>query len=85
MFNGMMRGFQLIADFFHLLTWAIAEQNGPALQDCQTIAVTWLGEAKDTGLKIGLSPWTLLTSDPFRTSRTLLQQIEAKYGKSSGQ
>ena len=36
--KGLMRGLQQIADFLHLLNWAIHEENGAALRDCQQVA-----------------------------------------------
>jgi hypothetical protein len=85
MLSGFNRGLQLIADFLHLLYWAITTQNDDATLDLLNVARQWFKEL--TGAQIDAKSYNLrsialsiaLGADPFSVSRAMFRDIAAKY------
>lgn len=85
MLNGFNRGLQLIADYLHLLYWAITTQNDDATLELLQVARQWFKEL--TGTQIEAKSYNLksialsiaLGADPFSVSRAMFRDVAAKY------
>jgi len=78
--NGIRRGLQLIADFFHLFHQVVIEQgrNGE-VGEFWSVMRQWLADARALSGPVGLSPLALLLSDPFQASRMAFRDLQARY------
>lgn len=81
MFNGILRGLQLMADFLKLFVKALEAGNAEAIRDGTSIAKTWISETvNETGI-VRVSSWSLAfgNSDPWRTSRQMYAKFALRW------
>ena len=77
--GGLTRGLQLMADLFSIALLAARKSNAECLMDAFGVVKVWLGETVDTGGKVKIGAFTLLTGDPWKDSRSAFRALDQKW------